>query len=58
MIIVINSQGGLVSQQNEDLFQGSTGVNTINLIAPFATNVIFKAVFEMPDGSYKPDIDG
>lgn len=58
MIIVINSQGGLVSQQNEDLFQGSTGINTINLIAPFATNVIFKAVFEMPDGSYKPDIDG
>lgn len=58
MIIVINSQGGLVSQQNEDLFQGSTGANVINLIAPFATNVIFKAVFEMPDGSYKPDIDG
>lgn len=58
MIIVINSRGGLVSQQNEDLFQGSTGANVINLIAPFATNVIFKAVFEMPDGSYKPDIDG
>ena len=59
MIIVINSQGGLASIQDEDLFQGSTQLNTINLIAPFADSVTFKAMFEMPDGTYLPDnLDG
>lgn len=59
MIIVINSQGGLVSIQDEDLFQGSTNLNVINLLAPFSDSVVWKAVFEMPDGSYKPEnLDG
>ena len=59
MIIVINSQGGLVSIQDEDLFQGSTNLNIINLLAPFSDSVVWKAVFIMPDGSYKPDnLDG
>lgn len=59
MIIVINSQGGLVSIQDEDLFQGSTNLNVINLLAPFSDSVVWKAVFEMPDGTYKPDdLDG
>lgn len=59
MIIVINSQGGVVSIQEEDLFQGSTGLNIINLVAPFSDGVTFKAMFEMPDGTYKPDnLDG
>ena len=59
MIIVINSQGGLVSIQDEDLFQGSTKLNVINLVAPFADNIVWKANFEMPDGTYEPeDLDG
>lgn len=59
MILVINSQGGLVSIQDEDLFQGSTNLNVINLLAPFSDSVVWKAVFEMPDGTYKPDdLDG
>ena len=59
MILVINSQGGLVSIQDEDLFQGSTNLNVINLLAPFSDSVVWKAVFEMPDGSYKPEnLDG
>lgn len=59
MIVVINSQGGLVSVQEEDLFQGSTNFNTVHLIAPFGSNVTFKAMFELPDGTYKPDdLDG
>lgn len=59
MIVVINSLGGLVSIQDEDLFQGSTKLNKIDLVAPFADNVVFKANFEMPDGSIKPDdLDG
>ena len=59
MILVINSQGGLVSIQDEDLFQGSTNLNVINLLAPFSDSIVWKAVFEMPDGTYKPDnLDG
>ena len=59
MIVVINSLGGLVSIQDEDLFQGSTKLNKIDLVAPFADNVIWKANFEMPDGTYEPeDLDG
>ena len=59
MIVVINSLGGLVNIQDEDLFQGSTKLNKIDLVAPFADNVIWKANFEMPDGSIKPDnLDG
>ena len=59
MIIVINSQGGLVSIQDEDLFQGSTNLNVINLLAPFSDSIVWKAMFEMPDGSYKPEnLDG
>lgn len=59
MILVINSQGGLVSIQDEDLFQGSTNLNVINLLAPFSDSVVWKAMFEMPDGTYKPDnLDG
>lgn len=54
MIIVINSQGGLVSRQVEDIYQGSNNVNVINVVAPFASNVVLKAMFEMPDGTYKP----
>lgn len=55
MIIVLNSQGGLVAQQNENLFQGSNSANTIDIIAPFASNVTFRANFEMPDGTYMPE---
>lgn len=59
MIIVINSQGKLVSQQYDNVFQGSNNVNVINLLAPFSSNVIFKANFEMPDGTIKPEnLDG
>lgn len=59
MIVVINSLGGLVNIQDEDLFQGSTKLNKIDLVAPFADNVIWKANFEMPDGTIKPDdLDG
>lgn len=59
MIVVINSLGGLVSIQDEDLFQGSTKLNKIDLVAPFADNVVWKANFEMPDGTYEPeDLDG
>lgn len=59
MIIVINSQGAVVSQQTDDLFQGSHNIGVINLIAPFASNVVFKAMFELPDGSYSPkNLDG
>lgn len=54
MIIVINSQGGLVSRQVEDIYQGSNNVNVINVVAPFSSNVVLKAMFEMPDGTYKP----
>lgn len=58
MIIVINSQGGLVAQQDEELHQGSSRFNTINLIAPFGTNVVFRANFELPDGTIKPSLEG
>lgn len=58
MIIVINSQGGLVAQQDEELHQGSSRFNTINLIAPFGTNVMFWANFELPDGTIKPSLQG
>ena len=59
MIIVIDAEGRVVSIQDEDLFQGSTKLNTIHLIAPFANSVTFKAMFEMPDGTYYPNnLDG
>lgn len=59
MIIVIDAEGRVVSVQDEDLFQGSTKLNTIHLIAPFANSVTFKAMFEMPDGTYYPkNLDG
>lgn len=59
MIIVINSLGGLVNIQDEDLFQGSTKLNKIDLVAPFADNVVWKANFEMPDGTIRPEnLDG
>lgn len=59
MIIIINSNGAVVGVQDEDLFQGSTNLNNIDLIAPFADSVTFKAMFEMPDGTYRPaDLDG
>lgn len=52
MIIVINAQGKVLAQQNEDLFQGSVKANVIDLVAPFATNVTMYASFELPDGTY------
>lgn len=52
MIIVINGQGKVLAQQNEDLFQGSVRANVIDLVAPFATNVEFFVGFELPDGTY------
>ena len=55
MIIVLNSQGSLVAQQNENLFQGSNLANVIDVVAPFSSNVTFRANFEMPDGTYKPE---
>lgn len=59
MIIVINSQGKVVTQQYENIFQGSNKVNVVNLLAPFSSNVIFKASFELPDGTIKPEnLDG
>lgn len=59
MLIVINSQGKLIAQQQEDLYQGSVNANVLNLIAPFASNVIFKANFELPDGTIMPEnLDG
>lgn len=59
MIVVINSKGKVVAQQFEDLYQGSVKANTIELIAPFADNVIFKANIELPDGTLLPEnLDG
>ena len=58
MIIVINSQGGLVAQQVEDLFQGSSQFNEINLIAPMDSSVNFFANFELPNGEIKPNLQG
>ena len=59
MIVLINSQGGLVATQDEDLFQGSSNLNNINLIAPFGSNVVFKAMFELPNGVIMPEnLDG
>lgn len=59
MIVLINSQGSLVATQDEDLFQGSSNLNNINLIAPFGSNVIFKAMFELPNGVIMPEnLDG
>ena len=59
MIIVINSQGKVVAQQSEDLYQGSVNANVIELVAPFADNVIFKANIELPDGTLLPEnLDG
>lgn len=58
MVIVINSKGGLVSQQVEDLFQGSSKANIINVIAPFSSNIVFRANFEMPDGTILPEDQG
>lgn len=55
MIIVINSQGKVVSQQNDDIFQGSVKANVIDLVAPFAENVDFYATFELPDGRLLPE---
>lgn len=52
MIIVINAQGKVLSQQNEDLFQGSIKANVIDIVAPFNTNVTMYASFELPDGTY------
>lgn len=59
MLVVINSQGKLIAQQQEDLYQGSVNANVLNLIAPFASNVIFKANFELLDGTIMPEnLDG
>ena len=52
MIIVINAQGKVLAQQNDDLFQGSVKANVIDLVAPFANNVTMYASFELPDGTY------
>lgn len=52
MIIVINAQGKVLAQQNDDLFQGSVKANVIDLVAPFASNVTMYSSFELPDGTY------
>lgn len=54
MIIVIDATGTIVSQQTEDLYQGSSRANIINLLAPFASNVEMVANFELPNGDYYP----
>lgn len=54
MIILINNQGQVVSQQADKYFQGSSKANIINVIAPFASNIMFKANFKLPNGEYYP----
>ena len=59
MIAVINSQGRVIAQQNDDLFQGSVNANVIDLVAPFPSNVVFKANVELADGTLLPEkLDG
>jgi hypothetical protein len=59
MLVIINSQGRVLAQQNDDLFQGSVNANVIDLVAPFPSNVVFKANVELADGTLLPEkLDG
>lgn len=59
MLVIINSQGRVVAQQSDDLFQGSVNANVIDFVAPFSSNVVFKANIELADGTLLPEnLDG
>ena len=57
MIIFLNTDGSATKVTPEHIYQGSSGVDRINIIAPFTSNVSVQIAFRLPDGfTTTPDL--
>ena len=50
MFYIINTQGTTRAVITEPIYQGSVGVNSITLLAPFPSNVIIEVIAILPNG--------